>query len=121
MGGSRLTVTIGDSTRVLANLARSATPPDCNFVFVDGGHESFVAKADLINFGKMAQPGTPVVADDCYSEGAMRTNKGGPKRAFDEAIKENLVSLQTTVQFQDLRFRAVCVGTYARRPRLSGA
>lgn len=112
--GSRLTVTIGDSTVVLANLASSATPPDCNFVFVDGGHSKPIAKADLINFGKMAQPGTPVVADDCFAEGSYHPRAGvGPKEAFNEAISENLVTPQPSVRFTDINFRAACVGAYA--------
>jgi len=112
--GSRMQLTIGSSLGILPKLAKSTGPdrPDCDFVYVDGGHDYHIAKADMVNFAKLSRPGTPMVADDCFAEGAKQISQVGPRKAFKEMVADRAIEPDKSVQFADLTFRAVCMGRY---------
>jgi len=59
-----LNLTWGDSRLTIPAFAEAHPDIKCDIVMVDGGHSASVAKADLMNFAKMAAPGHLLVIDD---------------------------------------------------------
>ena len=60
----RIEVHFGDSTKTVPEAKANGVLPLCDLIFVDGGHNYPVAKADLFNFGTHANPDNLVIFDD---------------------------------------------------------
>jgi predicted O-methyltransferase YrrM len=91
----RHTLICGDSRQTVPQFA--AENPDVLFdlVFVDGGHEYDVAKADLMNMRRLSSGDTAVIMDDLvpwlfYGE--------GPAQVWHEAIRDGIVCQQELFQ-----------------------
>lgn len=89
----RHTLIIGDST--LAVPAFTQLYPDAKFdlIFVDGGHQYEVAKADIENCMKLADARTIVAVDDTiFTASREQPYTIGPTRAWLEALSERKVA-----------------------------
>ena len=84
----RHTLIAGDSTKSVPDYARKH--PDLRFdlVFIDGGHEYEIAKADIMNMMPMCTAQTAVIIDDLTPW--LRWGKG-PTQAWTEAIENGFV------------------------------
>jgi predicted O-methyltransferase YrrM len=85
---ARHTLIYGDSLKTVPEFKRNN--PDLRFdlVFIDGGHEYEVAKADIVNMKALCSEKTVVVIDDLtpwHSWGE------GPTQAWTEAIQEGII------------------------------
>jgi len=113
----RHTLILGDSTQTLKEAASKAPHPDllkkCDIVFVDGGHNFGIAKADIYNFKELAKPGALLLVDDCgQREKTGSRQQHRVTRAFDLAVTENLVT-EEKLEFKENK-RSICVGRYAK-------
>jgi predicted O-methyltransferase YrrM len=84
----RHTLIAGDSTKAVPDFARKN--PDLRFdlVFIDGGHQYEVAKADIMNMMPMCTEKTAVIIDDLTPW--LKWGKG-PTQAWTEAIRDGFV------------------------------
>ena len=80
---------LGDSRSTLPAYAREHPDRKFDLVFVDGGHDYDVARADLLNFRAMSHERTIVIVDDL----TPWWNWGeGPTRVWQEAIRMGLIA-----------------------------
>ena len=92
----RHTLICGDSRETVPAFAHSN--PDLRFdlVFIDGGHDYEVARADLANMRPLSSDRTALIMDDLVP---WQSYGAGPTKAWEEAIGDNLV--QQDELFQD--------------------
>ena len=85
---NRHTLILGDSTKTVPDY--KTQNPDLKFdlVFIDGGHDYEVAKADIANMRQFCTEETAVVIDDLTPWLAWGE---GPMRAWTEAINTGIV------------------------------
>ena len=79
---------LGDSTQTLPAFAKAHADVRFDLVFIDGGHDYEVAKADLINFRTMAHADTIVIRDDMTPWWKWGE---GPTKVWNEAIDAGLI------------------------------
>jgi predicted O-methyltransferase YrrM len=87
---SRHTLVIGDSTLTIPSWEQTTY----DLIFIDGGHDYHVAKADLINCRRFANENTLVLMDDTmFSEngGWIADFNVGPTRAWVGAIEQDII------------------------------
>lgn len=94
----RHTLIAGDSTVTVPRFARENPDVRFDLVFIDGGHDYHVAKADIGNMRALCSQTTAVIIDDLTP---WRTWGAGPTRAWTEAVAEGLIEQQEI--FQDGR------------------
>jgi hypothetical protein len=78
-----------------------------NLVFIDGGHDYEVAKADILNMRQLSADHTVVIMDDLVP---WRGYGVGPTQAWTDAITEGIV--QQEELFRDGAARSWAVGRY---------
>jgi predicted O-methyltransferase YrrM len=61
---SRHRLNIGDSTKTIPEFIQNNPEMKFDLIYIDGGHDYFVALADLINCKKLAHKDTIVLVDD---------------------------------------------------------
>ncbi len=84
----RHTLIYGDSTETVPKFFTQNPGVKFDLIFIDGGHEYDVARADIINTRLLAHPDTLVIMDDLIPW--LPWGKG-PVRAWDDAIREGVV------------------------------
>jgi predicted O-methyltransferase YrrM len=89
----RHTLVIGDSTQTVPVLAKShLSDAPYGLIFIDGGHEYAIARADLENCRALAGPDTVVIMDDTHScERTVAHFNHGPNRAWAEAVAAGMI------------------------------
>lgn len=105
---NRHTLIIGDSTKTIPSFNSDIK---YDLIFIDGGHDYDVAKADLLNCKRFANTDTIVIMDDTMykKEWEMSWNVG-PNRAWQEGIKSNLI---TQIGYSDfIQGRGMSWGKY---------
>ena len=76
---------LGDSTETVPAYAKAHPDKRFDLIFVDGGHDYAIAKADLLNFRAMSHANTIVVIDDLTPWWVWGQ---GPTEVWHEAIRE---------------------------------
>ena len=79
---------LGDSTETLRAYSLKHPGKRFDLVFIDGGHQYEVARADLLNFRAMSHEHTLVIMDDLTPW--LRWGRG-PSRVWNEALEAGLV------------------------------
>jgi len=82
-----------------------------DLIFIDGGHEVEVARADLNNCMRFAHPGTVVIMDDVmYEYTWAKKYTVGPTRAWQELIRNSV--LEETFHFDITDGIGMSIGRY---------
>ncbi|AQT79313.1 hypothetical protein B1R94_08590 [Mycolicibacterium litorale] len=123
---NRHTLVVGDSTKIVPDY--KSTHPDLRFdlVFIDGGHQYEVAKADIENMRAFCTEKTAVVMDDLTP---WLSWGEGPMRAWTEAIESGMVRQeemfkdgQPVAVMEPPGKRSWALGRYIPKPdRIGGA
>jgi predicted O-methyltransferase YrrM len=110
---SRHTLVLGDSTTTIP--AHKQTTYD--LIFIDGGHEYEIAKADLLNCRRFAHENTIVIMDDTMfmnDRGWLGSFNVGPSKAWVGAVDfEVIVELE---RHHYRQFRGMAWGRYKELP-----
>lgn len=85
----RHTLVYGDSTKTVPEYRKTHLDETFDLVFIDGGHDYAVAKADIVNMEPFCTTRTVVIMDDLTPWQAWGE---GPAKAWTEAITEGLVT-----------------------------
>jgi len=89
---NRHTLILGDSTVTVPRFIHDTPGKTFDVIFIDGGHEYEVAKADLENCMKLAHKDTIVMLDDTvYRKGWTAEYTVGPTTAWTEAVESGKV------------------------------
>ena len=108
---SRHTLVFGDSTKTIPRFSNNHKEAKFDLIFIDGGHDYEVANADIINCSYLAHKDTIVVVDDIVKNNSWdRGYTVGPKRAWQEAISNGLVTEMES--FDWAPGRGMCIGKY---------
>ena len=79
---------IGNSTKTVPEYIENNPNKKFDLIYIDGGHDIKISKADLKNCRKLAHRETMVVMDDTvYSKKWERQWTSGPSKAWKQAIK----------------------------------
>jgi predicted O-methyltransferase YrrM len=110
---SRHTLVLGDSTTTIP--AHKQTTYD--LIFIDGGHEYEIAKADLLNCRRFAHEDTIVIMDDTMfmkDRGWLASFNAGPSRAWLGGIDFDVI---VELEHHHYRpFRGMAWGRYKELP-----
>jgi predicted O-methyltransferase YrrM len=105
---NRHTLILGDSTKTIPTFQ---TDNKYDLIFIDGGHQYQVAKADLSNCKRLAHSDTIVVMDDTMYRKDWETEWTiGPTRAWQEGLKSGLIKELSHYNFE--RGRGMSWGKY---------
>jgi predicted O-methyltransferase YrrM len=88
----RHSLILGDSTVTVPEFANSNEGVTFDLIFIDGGHQYPISKADLVNCKKMAHKDTLVIMDDTvYADYWKESYTIGPTTAWIEGLQEGLI------------------------------
>ena len=104
---TRHTLIYGDSRTTVPGFKAGNPAARFDLVFIDGGHDYEVAKADIINMKPLCTQEAVVIMDDLVP---WMSYGEGPTQAWGEAIREGIVRQEELVQ--DGRKRSWALGRY---------
>lgn len=83
---------LGDSVLTIPKYINDNPHKKFDVIFIDGGHEYEIAKADLENCMKLAHKNATVMVDDTvYREEWIQTYTVGPTQAWLEYVNDNKI------------------------------
>ena len=89
---NRHTLILGDSTITIPNYIKNNKDAQFDFIFIDGGHDYAIAKADMENCYHLAHKDTIVALDDTiFTSGWEQDYTVGPTQTWLEHIQQNKI------------------------------
>ena len=89
---NRHTLILGDSRITIPNYIENNKDTKYDFIFIDGGHDYEIAKADMENCFHLSHKDTIVALDDTmFTEGWEECHTIGPTRTWIEHLQENKI------------------------------
>ncbi len=85
---NRHNLIIGDSKISVPEFIKKNPNKKFDLIFIDGGHEYDVAKADVINCKLLANEESIIIIDDVVKK-CIRSWNLGPNKVYEEEIKSN--------------------------------
>jgi predicted O-methyltransferase YrrM len=89
---NRHNLILGDSRTTIPNYLENNKDVKFDIIFIDGGHQYEIAKADMENCLHFAHKDTIVILDDTvFTEGWEQFYTIGPTRTWTEQLQENKI------------------------------
>lgn len=89
---NRHTLILGDSRKTIPEFLKNNKDTKFDFIFIDGGHDYEIAKADMENCFHLAHKDTIVALDDTiFTKGLEQHWTIGPTRTWTEHLEQNKI------------------------------
>lgn len=108
---NRHNLILGDSRKTIPIYLENNKDVKFDIIFIDGGHDYEIAKADMENCFHLAHKDTIVILDDTiFTKGWEQQWTIGPTRTWTELLQQNKI---VELNRKDYRFgRGMCWGKY---------
>lgn len=97
---NRHTLILGDSTISIPKFINDNPGKTFDLIFIDGGHDYAIAKADLENCRKLANKDTVVIMDDTSYTQGWEHNPNGPTRTWTEHLHNGTIIEMNKVDYE---------------------
>jgi len=108
---NRHTLILGDSRQTIPIYIENNKDTTFDIIFIDGGHDYEIAKADMENCFHLAHKDTIVIMDDTFfTQGAEHACTIGPTRTWTEHLQQNKIIELNRKEYSN--GRGMCWGKY---------